>query len=174
MKQQLRILLIIAVMAIMPAAYAEEVIELPEDYIARAFNGVPPKHKVVWFTKSIRPTIDKIMQQRYPVLKTRYWREGSRTVWVLEEIGKNKPITTGVIIDEGAIEDVKVLIYRESHGWEVKHDFFTKQFDEVRLNNNMKLTSYIDNISGATMSVDALRNIARLALFLHSHVVKDE
>ena len=61
---------------------------------------------------------------------------------------------------------MKVLIYRESHGWEVKHEFFTDQFKDIGLKSNNKLDGYIDNISGATMSVDALRNLGRLALYL--------
>ena len=66
-------------------------------------------------------------------------------------------------------ERMKVLIYRESHGWEVKHDFFTDQFNGLALEEDNGLDGYVDNISGATMSVDALRNLGKLALFLHSH-----
>ena len=174
MIKMIKIMIMLGVMLFTPSLYALDVVQPPEEFIAQAFEGEVPKHKTLWFTKSIRPTIDKIMQHRYPVIKTRYWQVDNRTVWILEEIGKTKPITTGVIVKDGAIEKIKVLIYRESHGWEVKHDFFTKQFDEVRLKQGNKLTSYIDNIAGATMSVDALRNIARLALFLDGRVNKDD
>ncbi|WP_069472977.1 FMN-binding protein [Candidatus Marithrix sp. Canyon 246] len=75
-------------------------------------------------------------------------------VWILEEIGKKKPITTGIVINKGRIERFKVLIFRETRGWEVCYPFFTNQFKGNSLNN----FSHIDGISGATLSVRALKN----------------
>ena len=49
----------------------------------------------------------------------RYWQSGSRTAWVLDEIGKEQPITTGIIVENGKILSVDVLAYRESRGAEV-------------------------------------------------------
>jgi len=31
----------------------------------------------------------------------------SKTVWILDEIGKEKPITVGIVVDDGKIERVK-------------------------------------------------------------------
>jgi Na+-transporting NADH:ubiquinone oxidoreductase subunit NqrC len=59
-----------------------------------------------------------------------------------------------------------VLIFRESHGWEVRHDFFTDQFKGLTLDGDSNLSARIDGISGATLSVNALRNLARFALYL--------
>jgi hypothetical protein len=64
-----------------------------------------------------------------------------------------------------------VLIFRESRGWEVRHDFFTDQFKGVTLNDDRELDLPIDNISGATLSVRALTRLARLALYLHNNHV---
>ncbi len=58
---------------------------------------------------------------------------------------------------DNAIQDVKVLVFRESRGWEVKYPFFTDQFNQVQLNNEKELNKHIDGISGATLSVNALR-----------------
>jgi hypothetical protein len=60
---------------------------------------------------------------------------------------------------------LRVLIYRESRGWEVRHAFFTRQFDQAQLENG-KLDRSIDGITGATLSVEALQRAARLALWL--------
>ncbi len=88
----------------------------------------------------------------------------------MEEIGKERPITTGIVIDQDKIELVRILIFRESRGWEVRYPFFTDQFKEVRLINKNMLDTPIDGISGATLSVNAVTKLARLALMLDSFV----
>ena len=83
----------------------------------------------------------------------------------MDEIGKDRPITAGVVIDNGAIADIRVLVFRESRGWEVKYDFFTRQFDNLRLGNgDQRLSEPVDNITGATLSVNAMTRMARAAL----------
>lgn len=103
-------------------------------------------------------------------MRTRYWKKGNKSVWILEEIGKTKPITVGVVIDNNKISQLKVLAFRESRGWEVKHDFFTKQFKGSQLDDDLRLSQHIDGISGATLSVRALDKIARLALFFNQQL----
>jgi hypothetical protein len=107
-------------------------------------------------------------------MRIRYWAEGGRTAWIVEEIGKEKPITTGIVVNDGSIERVKVLIFRESRGWEVRHDFFTKQFHGATLNGHRELDRSIDGISGATMSVSAVTRLARMVLLLDRKVAAHE
>ena len=111
------------------------------------------------------------MKHRYPVLKVKYWQRGERTAWILEEIGKVKPITTGFVVDQDKIASVTVLIYRESHGWEIRRESFRKQFKTATLKKGFRLSQPIDGITGATLSVNAVKNMARLALFLHGEVL---
>ena len=94
--------------------------------------------------------------------------------WILEEIGKEKPITTGIVVRNSQIERVKVLIFREVRGWEVRHDFFTEQFVSAQLDSSHNLDRYIDNVTGATLSVRAVTKLARLALYLHEQVTDAE
>jgi Na+-translocating ferredoxin:NAD+ oxidoreductase RnfG subunit len=63
-----------------------------------------------------------------------------------------------------------VLEFRESRGWEVRYPFFTDQFVEAKLDQNERLDRNIDGITGATLSVNAVTRIARIALFLHEHI----
>jgi len=149
---------------------AKEVYQEPIDFINEAFKGTPPDVETLWVDDSIRGQVDKIMGHNYPVVRIKYWSKEKRSAWILEEIGKVKPITAGFVVNNGEIEFLKVLIYRESHGWEVKYPFFTDQFKQTKLIDNKKLSQSIDNISGATMSVDALRNMTKLALFLHATI----
>jgi hypothetical protein len=67
---------------------------------------------------------------------------------------------------------MQVLIYRESYGWEVRYPFFTDQFTGLQLDDDLHLTDSIDGISGATLSVNALTKLSRLALYLHNEVNK--
>ena len=153
---------------------AEEVYQQPADFVSEAFAGDPPEQRAFWITKSLRPQVDKIMKRRYPVLKVRYWKKGERSVWILDEIGKVKPITTGYVVDNGRIAYLNVLIYRESHGWEVRRASFRNQFKTATLKKGYRLSVPIDGITGATMSVNAIKNTARLALFLDRQVTEAE
>jgi hypothetical protein len=110
---------------------------------------------------------------RYKKIRVPYWQAGCRSAWILEEIGKERPITTGFVVNSQGLESVKVLIFRESRGWEVKHDFFAQQFINAKLTKKHQLDKKIDNISGATLSVRAVTNISKMALLLHEHITKD-
>ena len=68
------------------------------------------------------------------------------------------------------ILEVKVLIFRESRGWEVKYPFFTDQFKGATLVSDNNLDRKIDGITGATLSVNALTKLGRIALLLHKHL----
>jgi len=111
-----------------------------------------------------------ILEHDYPAARVRYWRAGLRTVWVLDEVGKEMPITVGIAIERGAVQHVRVLVYRETRGWEVKSPAFTAQFTGTRLTAEQRLDRHIDGISGATLSVRALNKLARLALLFDRHI----
>lgn len=151
--------------------WAKNVYQEPAEFIQQAFHGVSPEPKQLWLVGELKTRINKILGHPYSKLRVRYWLQGQRSVWILEEIGKEKPITTGFIIAGDKIEKTKVLIFRESRGWEVRHDFFTQQFFEARLKaNSDKLNKSIDGISGATLSVRAVKKLARVALVLAQHI----
>jgi hypothetical protein len=139
--------------------------------LAEAFPEGVPDPEALWIIGDIEKDVTNIMQHELGQLRVRYWYKDGRSAWILEEIGKEEPITTGIVIDEGKIERVDVLIFRESRGWEVRHDFFTDQFEGAQLTSDRELDRAIDNISGATLSVRALTKLARLALYLHNQHV---
>ena len=145
-----------------------KVYQLPQNFLSQVFPHSLPLKKVLHFDEDLKKGVDSIMGHSYPIKKVCYWRNGERSAWILEEIGKVKPITVGLAVDSGRLQFLKVLIYRESHGWEVRYPSFLKQFDGIALNERGDLTSEIRSISGATLSVNALRNLANLALFLHN------
>ncbi len=164
-----RFLLFMAVMmsAVAGDAAARGVYQQPEDFIREAFAGRPPAPRLLWLTVPMQAEIRRILGHDYQQRRVRYWRMGARSAWVLEEIGKEEPITTGFVIKDGRIEQTKVLIYRESRGDEVRYPRFTGQFRDAGLAAGNELDRTIDVISGATLSVSALTRLARLALYLH-------
>jgi FMN-binding domain len=143
----------------------------PAEFLAQAFAGDVPEASRLWVTKPIRAEIRAIMGHGMGQLRIRYWRRGERTAWILEEIGKEQPITTGLVVDADEVADVRILIYRESRGWEVRYPAFTDQFKGATLTSRSLLDRRIDGITGATMSVNALIRLARLALLLHRYAV---
>jgi len=152
------------------AAAAEDVHRSPDDFLTAAFGGKAPRPGVLWIRGAMRGDIREILGHPYPGIRVRYWRRGTRTAWILEEIGKYKPITAGFVVDRRRIQQVEVLIYRESHGWEVRYPFFTDQFKDIRLTRSHGLSRDIDGISGATLSVSALTRLATLALYFAARV----
>lgn len=144
--------------------------QTPEQFINHAFKGEKPQAKAAWLTSEDKKLIANIMSRPYNKLRIRYWILANETVWIIDEIGKERPITIGVHIKEKQIAELKVLTYRESRGDEVRHKFFTRQFDSVQLTKENKLTQHIDGITGATMSVRALTKVARLSLWLNNKV----
>jgi len=124
----------------------------------------------MWLTGKRKDAVKKILGHRYPFLRVRYWRKHQRSVWILQETGKEQPITAGLVVNHGRLERIKVLVYRESRGWEVRYPFFTDQFKDARLAKTGNLDRHIDGISGATLSVRAMKKLATLALYLDAEL----
>jgi FMN-binding domain len=152
---------------------ASETYQNQADFLKENFSEGIPKPEVIWLKSKVKKQIEDILNHKYKSLRVRYWKKSDRSVWVLEEIGKTKPITVGIVIDNDKISKIKVLIFRESRGWEVKHPFFTKQFIDAKLTHRNRLTKQIDGISGATLSVRALTKLARIALLLNKQINHD-
>jgi hypothetical protein len=152
---------------IISSVFAEGTYQEPEDFLNQAFTGDVPEVKKFWIPKELQQDRHKLR-----ALRVSYWQRDKRTVWILEEIGKSLPITVGIIINENKIERINVLIFRESRGWEIRYPFFTDQFNDAMLTQENQLDIGIDGISGATLSVNALKNLAALALLFHHQIVK--
>src|SRR5206468_2201270 len=74
-------------------------------------------------------------------------------------------VAAGFVVVDGRIDHVRVLVYRESRGQEVRTPSFLKQFKDAKLTRGDRLDREIDGIAGATLSVGAMEHMARLALF---------
>lgn len=142
----------------------------PAAFINEVFNNQAPKPSVIWPDKTLKKQLADILGHKYKGLRIRYWKQGEKSAWILNETGKEKPITTGIVITHGKISLIKILAFRESRGWEVRHDFFTDQFKQATLTEDNQMDKTIDNISGATLSVRAITKLARIALLLDKKI----
>jgi hypothetical protein len=124
----------------------------------------------LWLTEDTRAGAKAAVGWVPAALRLRYWRSGERTAWILEDIGRDKPITLGIAVAGNRIERVEVLAFRESRGWEIRYPFFTDQFSGLTLGADGYLSGSVDGITGATLSVRAVERVARLALWLDARV----
>lgn len=129
-----------------------------------------PTPQILWLTPALRAQVAEILGHAPRTARYRYWRAGGRTLWVLDEVGKTEDITFAFDIENGHIQHSKVLAFRETRGWEIRAPWFTRQFNGAHLTPELQLSQSINVITGATLSVDAFRRSARLALFLHQQV----
>jgi len=164
------IILNIFILAHAGSAAATGTYQAPEEFVNENFSGSAPAARVLWLKDDLTQQLETILQHSYSGRRIRYWANDHRSVWILDEIGKKKPITTGILVQDGKIENIKVLVFRETRGWEVKHTFFTNQFIGAQLADGNRLDRHIDGISGATLSVRAVTKLARIALLLDKSI----
>ena len=74
-------------------------------------------------------------------------------VFVDEVIGRQNLITYAVGIDrDGALRNLEIMAYRESHGSEVRNPAWRAQFNQRKDLAQVRFRADIKNISGATLS----------------------
>ena len=160
------LILITLVAASLSGMAATTVYQKPSDFIRSVCGGKIPTTRTLTLTASHQSKIRRLMGHDYRPSKVRYWMSGRRMVVILEEVGKTQPITTGFVVSGGKIELVKMLIYRETIGAEVRRTSFTNQFKGATIGSNGKLTRRINNIAGATLSTRAFMEMGRVAVYL--------
>lgn len=133
-------------------------------FLRESFGDTPLTAHRLWLNADKKAQAAKVLNRPLRQRALRYWGNASHTVWVLNEVGKERPITTAVEIENGAVKRVRVLTYRESRGGEVQADWFLNQFIGLSRQQLPRIHQRIDAISGATLSVNALKKQVSLAL----------
>lgn len=139
-----------------------------KDFLSSQFDNKTPAPQRLWINKQKQTIIKKQFNPSQTKLSYRYWENNNTCVWILDEIGKEQNITTGIVIQNNAVKSVEVLVYRESRGGQVKNKRFTNQYNQK--NSQSNLIKEIDSISGATLSVNALNKQVKLALWLNQQL----
>lgn len=161
-----RCLILLTLLAVAGSAQAKGTYLTIEQFLQGVFDGAVPAASKLWLNKEQRQALEKVLG--HPVgMRVNYWQTDERSAWILEEIGKELPITIGVVVQANRLVDVRILAFRESRGSEVRYPFFTRQFVGLSLLPDLNgLSGPIDGISGATLSVDAVTRAAEAALVM--------
>ena len=155
-------------------AWAKEKPQSQAVFLAQVFGTELPQAEMIRLSEVDKTRIKGILQHPLTFQRVRYWKKGSSAVWLLDEVGKHKPITAAFWLENGVIKKVKVLAFRETRGWEIKYPYFLKQFRGISLLENNTLSAKVDGISGATLSVRAMKKMAYIALYLNQQINKTQ
>ena len=148
--------------------------EAEEKFLAKMESQSPIEKNRLILKKDQLKKVQIPMGHNYKKRIYSYWKSENQSIWILNSIGKYKPITAAFVVEECKIKTANVLIYREQHGYEIKYEAFLSQFVGVDIDNKYDLTKNIDNISGATLSVNSMDRMARAALILDDIVNENQ
>jgi Na+-translocating ferredoxin:NAD+ oxidoreductase RnfG subunit len=116
----------------------------------------------------------KLKQNNYTVFKGYKNDNFLGTAYILDQLGKYYPITMMIhVLPDHSVGNVRIMIYRERIGAEVRKNRFLKQFRRKTLANKLLVDRDIDGITGATISSWSVATAVKKALHL-SHLVQDE
>ena len=139
--------------------------ELLPDFINDAL-GTNAVRRALVLDEAAGTEVLRIMDGNDPETRVAYWQAAASTAWILQGRGRTGVFTAGFVVYEGRIVDCRVLEYHESHGRAIKSKRFLRQFRNAGLRDDRQLDRRIDGVTGATISVKSITNLARLALFL--------
>jgi len=158
-------------------ASAQEGIFLREEEAPKAVfpEGTSFDRKMIRSTEELKEKI----RQRMGKTKTSVWEDSYVTfiakkgdtilgyAVIVEEIGKHRPITFVVGVgNDRKIKDAALMVYREAYGGEVRDRRFLQQYKGKELKDPFLPYRDIQNISGATLSVEAIGRGSKKALAL--------
>jgi len=158
-------------------ASAQEGIFLREEEAPKAVfpEGTSFDRKMIRSTEELKEKI----RQRMGKTKTSVWEDSYVTfiakkgdtilgyAVIVEEIGKHRPITFVVGVgNDRKIKDAALMVYREAYGGEVRDRRFLQQYKGKELKDPLLPYRDIQNISGATLSVEAIGRGSKKALAL--------
>lgn len=91
--------------------------------------------------------------------------------YVLDQLGKYYPITMIVhILPDNSVGNVRIMVYRERIGAEVRKNRFLKQFRKKTLKSTLLVDRDIDGITGATISSWSVATAVKKALHLTQYI----
>jgi H+/Na+-translocating ferredoxin:NAD+ oxidoreductase subunit G len=158
-------------------ATAQEGSFLKEEEAPKAVfpDGTSFDRRVIRSTEELKEKI----RQRMGKNKTSLWedsyvtfvaKKGELTLGyavIVEEIGKHRPITFVVGVgSDRKIKDAALMVYQEAYGGEVRDRRFLQQYKGKELKDPLLPYRDIQNISGATLSVEAIGRGSKKALAL--------
>ncbi|PCJ32104.1 MAG: FMN-binding protein [Moraxellaceae bacterium] len=140
-----------------------------ESFLEEFFGEEEYSWNILKLDQELKDKANKILTHRFGASRIRYWASKDKTVWIIDELGKEMPITMAVGVSNNTIIDFKILVYREERGGEVHNVYFRKRIIGSKLSDD-GLSKDVDGITGATISVTACKRVAELALTFHEQI----
>lgn len=170
------LLLLVCSWMLAPSGRAQDQVFLtPEEALAEVFpKGRYFQHDTLRFSPEELEAAKQALRRTEPldsmlVVTRVYNAEGQFLGYavITEELGKHRPITFIVgVRPDFSVEKVAVMVYRESHGGQVRLPRFLYQYRGKTLRDPIQTHRDIVNISGATISVNSLNRGVRKVLYL--------
>ncbi|MEE9615164.1 MAG: FMN-binding protein [Thermodesulfobacteriota bacterium] len=141
-----------------------------QEVLERAFPGAEIEKKRLKISPGERERIEELIKGKYfkKSISFHIARKEGRTLGyatVPNEVGKTRRITFMVVMDrDGKVKSVDILVFRESHGYEIENPRWRKQFEGKTIEDPIRPRRDIKNISGATLSVRAVTRGVKKAL----------
>lgn len=156
-----------------PAARAEGIYLTEAQLCAKLFPEAPKtSDTTVSLTDAEMAQVSRLFgyrleQRSYKVISVADDKGQRGTIFLLDVMGQNAPITFGVgVTPDGIVRGVEVVAYREPRGEEIRAPRFLRQLQGKSLANPLKLGVDVDAVSGATISSRSATLAARKALAL--------
>jgi len=133
-------------------------------FVAAQFARTPAP-AVLDIRGTLTTNVASILGHNYPDARVTYWRADGKTVWILSGRSKTAVFRAGFVVKNGQVLHADVIEYNERRGRDIRSRRFLRQFDGIALRDGTReLDRRIDGITGATVSVNAVRSLACLAL----------
>jgi Na+-translocating ferredoxin:NAD+ oxidoreductase RnfG subunit len=117
-----------------------------------------------WVSQTLARRLDS---HQYPYLVVHKGNDTLGAIFILDVVGQSQPITFAVAVGpDGAVREMRVLVYREPQGEQIQEARFRRQFTGKRLKDPLTLGRDVDAITGATISSRAAAYAVRKALAL--------
>jgi len=105
-----------------------------------------------------------VWEERYVVVRAWHGERLLGQAFFVDEVGKHRPISFVVgLRPDGRVADVAVVAYREPYGGEVRSARFLGQYQGKSPTDPLHTFTDVQNIAGATLSVDAASRAVRKA-----------
>lgn len=117
--------------------------------------------------------VKKIAKVRQRKSEVQLWKAFAKSkligYFIVDEvIGKHEYITYSAgISPDGKVLSIEVLVYRETHGGQIKEDSWRSSFKGKTLSDPFKLDEDVPNISGATLSCRNVLDGVKRLLAIH-------
>jgi hypothetical protein len=125
------------------------------DAVTREEVVVTPERRA-HVTAELGGTLPSMWEERWVVFRVARGGTPVGRAFVVEEIGKHRPITFVVgLRPDRTVEDVAVMAYREAYGGEIATRRFLRQYAGKAPGDDLRTPQGIKNVAGATLSVEA-------------------